>query len=127
MEKDIISVSFVYAKSRLAPFRKTAIQRLELLACCIGALLSTVMIKALGLEIIPVFYWSDSSTALYWIEIKENWWQDNLKRSDWLIGRVRGIYPGKDNHVRVVKVKTKAGELTRPVKKLYPLELSSLT
>ncbi|GFS45315.1 hypothetical protein NPIL_417571 [Nephila pilipes] len=53
--------------------------------------------------------------------------QDNLKRSDWLIGRVIDIYPGKNNQVRVVKVKTKAGELTRPVKKLYPFELSSHT
>ncbi|GFS56910.1 uncharacterized protein NPIL_395561 [Nephila pilipes] len=31
--------------------------------------------------------------------------QDNLKRSDWLIGRVIDIYPGKDNQVRIVKVK----------------------
>ncbi|GFU38966.1 hypothetical protein NPIL_430951 [Nephila pilipes] len=46
---------------------------------------------------------------------------DNLKRSDWLIGRVIDIYPGKDNQERVVKVKTKAGKLPRPVKKLYPL------
>ncbi|GFT68307.1 integrase catalytic domain-containing protein [Nephila pilipes] len=50
-----------------------------------------------------------------------------LKRSDWLIGRVIDIYPGKDNQIRVVKVKAKTRELTRPVKKLYPLELSSLT
>ncbi|GFU17888.1 hypothetical protein NPIL_247291 [Nephila pilipes] len=40
---------------------------------------------------------------------------------------VVNIYLGKDNQVRVVKVKTKAGELIRPVKKLYLLELSSLT
>ncbi|GFS29183.1 DUF5641 domain-containing protein [Nephila pilipes] len=52
--------------------------------------------------------------------------QDNLKRSDWQICRVIDIYPGKDNQVRVIIVKTKAGELTRPVKKLYLLELSSL-
>ncbi|GFU48749.1 hypothetical protein NPIL_165921 [Nephila pilipes] len=53
--------------------------------------------------------------------------QDNLKRSDWLIGRVIDIYPGKDNKVREVKMKTKAGELIRSVKKLYPVELSSFT
>ncbi|GFS49767.1 DUF5641 domain-containing protein [Nephila pilipes] len=53
--------------------------------------------------------------------------QDNLKRSDWLIGRVIDIYPGKDNQVRAMKVKTKARELTRLFKKLYPIELSSFT
>ncbi|GFU03179.1 DUF5641 domain-containing protein [Nephila pilipes] len=42
--------------------------------------------------------------------------QDNLKRSDWLIGRVIDIYLGKDNQVLVVKIKTVAGELMRPVK-----------
>ncbi|GFS98235.1 hypothetical protein NPIL_151271 [Nephila pilipes] len=53
--------------------------------------------------------------------------QDNLKRSDWLIGRVIDIYPGKDNQVRVVRGKMEAEELARQLKKLYPLELSSLT
>ncbi|GFS49769.1 integrase catalytic domain-containing protein [Nephila pilipes] len=73
MEKDTISVSFVCAKRRVAPLRKTTIPILELLVCCIGACLLTVAIKALRLENIPVFYWSDSSTALYWIERNENW------------------------------------------------------
>ncbi|GFS70172.1 integrase_H2C2 domain-containing protein [Nephila pilipes] len=72
MEKDIISVSFACAKSRVAPLRQTTIPRLEILACCIGARLSTVVIKAIGLENIPVFYWSDYLTALYWIERNEN-------------------------------------------------------
>ncbi|GFT66530.1 hypothetical protein NPIL_366371 [Nephila pilipes] len=42
--------------------------------------------------------------------------QDNLKKSYWLIGHVIDIYTGKDNHVRVMKMKTKAGESTQPVK-----------
>ncbi|GFT38628.1 uncharacterized protein NPIL_43771 [Nephila pilipes] len=72
-ENDTISVSFVCANCRIAPFRKTTIPRLELLACYIGARLSTVLVKAFSLENIPVFYWSDSSTSLYWIERNENW------------------------------------------------------
>ncbi|GFV89364.1 double-strand break repair protein MRE11 [Trichonephila clavipes] len=35
------------------------------------------------------------------------------------------VFPGKDNSVRVVKVKTRMGELVHPVKRLYPLELNS--
>ncbi|GFY48896.1 hypothetical protein TNIN_497341 [Trichonephila inaurata madagascariensis] len=41
------------------------------------------------------------------------------------MGLVMELFPGKDNSVRVVKVKTRMGELVRPVKRLYPLELSS--
>ncbi|GFS95526.1 hypothetical protein NPIL_627201 [Nephila pilipes] len=68
MEKDIILLSFVCAKSRVAHLRKTTIPRFELLTCCIGARCSAIVIKALDLKNIPIFYWSASSTALYWIE-----------------------------------------------------------
>ncbi|GFT69011.1 integrase catalytic domain-containing protein [Nephila pilipes] len=73
IEKDTISLSFVCAKSQVASLCKITIPILEVLACNIAARLSTVMIKALGLENIPVFYWSDSSKVLYWIERNENW------------------------------------------------------
>ncbi len=41
------------------------------------------------------------------------------------MGRVIELYPGKDDEVRVVKVRTANGELTRPVKRIYALELSN--
>jgi hypothetical protein len=37
---------------------------------------------------------------------------------------VTSLLPGIENHVRVVKLKTATGELTRPVP-VYPLEFSS--
>ena len=39
----------------------------------------------------------------------------------WLLGRIIALHPGKDNHVRVVTVRTKDGILKRPIVKLCPL------
>ena len=44
---------------------------------------------------------------------------------NWCIGRVAQVYPGKDGHVRNVKVKTATGEYRRPITKIvviYPAE-----
>ncbi|GFU70142.1 pro-Pol polyprotein [Trichonephila clavipes] len=50
---------------------------------------------------------------------------DNKKRLDQPMELVMEVFPGRDNSVRVVKIKTRMGELVRPVKRLYPLELNS--
>ncbi|XP_033627235.1 uncharacterized protein LOC117290093 [Asterias rubens] len=47
---------------------------------------------------------------------------NDLPRNKWLLGRVIETYPGKDQLVRAVKVKTKSSTLTRPVQKLCLLE-----
>jgi hypothetical protein len=47
-----------------------------------------------------------------------------LNPSDKEKGVVTSLLPGTDNHVRVVKLKTAMGELTRPVR-VYPLEIRS--
>ncbi|GFS44505.1 hypothetical protein TNIN_477181 [Trichonephila inaurata madagascariensis] len=44
-------------------------------------------------------------------------------RTLWSLARVIQLIPGKDGHVRVARVKTKTGELVRPVQRLYNLEL----
>ena len=52
--------------------------------------------------------------------------QDGLKRAHWKLGIVQHLYPGRDNHVRAVQVKTKDGILLqRPVTLLYPLEIET--
>ena len=43
-------------------------------------------------------------------------------RGQWPLGRVLEVYPGKDNHVRAVKVQVGRKELIRPVVKICPLE-----
>ena len=47
---------------------------------------------------------------------------ENIPRGQWELGRVVQLFPGDDNQVRVVKVKTAKGEYIRPVAKLCLLE-----
>ncbi|XP_075163105.1 uncharacterized protein LOC142235730 [Haematobia irritans] len=50
--------------------------------------------------------------------------QESIGPTDWRLGRVVKLYPGKDNHVRVVDVRTQSGIITRPVHKLVLLPRS---
>ncbi|XP_055936577.1 uncharacterized protein LOC129966192 [Argiope bruennichi] len=70
---DSTSCQLIQARNRVAPLKKISIPRLELLSCTIGARLAKATISELGLENIPIFYWSDSMNALYWIKRNENW------------------------------------------------------
>jgi hypothetical protein len=65
-----------------------------------------------------------------WLTVKQNLKlndlvllvDNNLPRGRWNLGRIVETYPGKDDLVRTVKVKTKAGEFVRPIQKLCMLE-----
>ena len=48
--------------------------------------------------------------------------EDKL-RGMWKVGIICEVYPGKDNEIRGVQVKTSTGFLERPIQLLYPLEL----
>ncbi|XP_011858694.1 PREDICTED: uncharacterized protein LOC105556221 [Vollenhovia emeryi] len=48
---------------------------------------------------------------------------DCTKRFAWPLGRVLEVFPGKDGIVRVARLVTAAGQLIRPVQRLYPLEV----
>src|SRR5699024_3216808 len=67
-----VQVILLRAKSRVAPLNAT-IPRLELMACSVGARMGQGIRQALGLEEIQTFYWSDSSTAIWWIRNEGPW------------------------------------------------------
>jgi len=71
-----VIVSILAAKSRLAPVKKAkpvSIPRLELLGCLIGSRLANSVSESLGLHSNKKFFWTDSSTALAWIQRQEDW------------------------------------------------------
>ena len=57
--------------------------------------------------------------------------EDNVKRSNWKMGKVVGLIIGKDSEVRGAKLKLitkgKAVFVNRALPKLYPLEVRSVT
>ncbi|GFY60005.1 pro-Pol polyprotein [Trichonephila inaurata madagascariensis] len=67
------NIEFFLFKQKVESLKDITIPRLELLACCIGARLTSSIRKAMNLEDIPSLYWTDSSTALYWIQHEDHW------------------------------------------------------
>ncbi|XP_068240256.1 uncharacterized protein [Palaemon carinicauda] len=49
--------------------------------------------------------------------------EDNLPRLKWPLGVIVNVYKGKDGLVRSVRLKTKKGEMTGPIQRLYNLEV----
>lgn len=49
--------------------------------------------------------------------------EDNLPPQKWRIGRVIEIFPGKDGHVRIIKLRTPDGVYTRAVTRLCVLPI----
>lgn len=63
-----VFVSFVMARSRVAPKRQLSMPRLELSAALTGAQLAKVLHTELTLQIRQTIMWSDSTTVLSWIQ-----------------------------------------------------------
>ncbi|XP_068229312.1 LOW QUALITY PROTEIN: uncharacterized protein [Palaemon carinicauda] len=49
--------------------------------------------------------------------------EDNLPRLKWPLGVIVDVFKGRDGLVRFVRLKTKKGEMTRPIQRLYNLEV----
>ena len=70
--EDFVSVQLIQGKARVAPIQKMTIPRLELMGCVIGARLGNTIHNTLSTKV-PCFYWTDSTTALSWINRNDEW------------------------------------------------------
>ncbi|GFW82054.1 integrase catalytic domain-containing protein [Trichonephila clavipes] len=61
------------SRCQSSPLKPLSIPRLELMACCIGSRLANSIVNALNLSNLRITFWSDSTTALWWIKEKESW------------------------------------------------------
>jgi len=75
-----VFIQLLAAKARVAPVRameengkSMTIPRLELMGCLVGARLCTTVKKSLDLTGVSEHYWTDSSTALAWIQRNKAW------------------------------------------------------
>ncbi|XP_052412579.1 uncharacterized protein LOC127957915 [Carassius gibelio] len=62
-----VTLTFVLARSRVAPRKCLSIPRLELCAALTGAQLGKVIQTELTIPVHKVTFWSDSTTVLYWL------------------------------------------------------------
>ena len=49
--------------------------------------------------------------------------EEGAKRNKWCMGRIEKVIEGKDGVVRGASIKTKNGAVSRPLQKIYPLEV----
>lgn len=47
----------------------------------------------------------------------------NAPRGEWPMGRIKEVFPGQDGKVRVVQVRVKGHDYTRPISRLCPLDV----
>ena len=78
-------VSLVFSKTKVAPLKLQTLARLELQAAFQGANCLKFVREQLRLPVVEVHAWSDSLTALYWIEGQPHRWKT------WVGNRVANI------------------------------------
>ncbi|UYV67921.1 hypothetical protein LAZ67_5002505 [Cordylochernes scorpioides] len=50
---------------------------------------------------------------------------DDQRRIDWPMAKIEELIPGRDEKIRVARIRTTRGILIRPIQKIYPLEVTS--
>ncbi|GBN74693.1 hypothetical protein AVEN_206945-1, partial [Araneus ventricosus] len=49
--------------------------------------------------------------------------EDNVKRCNWKLGRIKTLFPGRDGKIRSCEIQVANGTLRRPIERLYNLEV----
>ncbi|XP_024871917.1 uncharacterized protein LOC112454648 [Temnothorax curvispinosus] len=115
------SVQLVCSKTKVAPFKRLTIPRLELTAALLLARLIAKVVKALELLEALVFCWSDSEATIKWITANPSRWKDFVRNC---VSAIQELLP--NGSWRFVPGKQNPADLaTRGLKadKLFHLDL----
>ena len=83
-----VDVRLVMSKGRVAPIKMQTIPKLELESCVVGLRLTKFVVESLGMAVSEVAFWTDSTTALAWINSR------NCKFPVFVANRVGEILEG---------------------------------
>ena len=83
-----VRVSFVCAKSNVAPLKWLTIPRLELSAAVLLTRLTRWVRAQLDLQSVPVVLWTDSSVTLTWVNSHPSRWKDYVRNRMMLIQEI---------------------------------------
>ena len=103
--------SFVISKTRLAPVKRVALPRLELLSCLLGAKLLQKVITILKMHDTKIFCWSDSTIAVSWIRSSANRFKPFVSNRVQIIQSITS--PSSWNHCSGIT--NPADQATRPI------------
>ncbi|KAJ8892412.1 hypothetical protein PR048_004992 [Dryococelus australis] len=68
-----VKLELLQAKARVAPLKGLTVSLLELLATTIGTRLAKAVLDNLEWTDIPIYFWTDSTTVIAWIQRQEEW------------------------------------------------------
>ena len=127
-------------KAFVAPLKKKAIPRLELMGCLSLARLYSTCKEALQFAEIShckKVFWIDSQTVLTWLKTSPRKFKpfvsvrvaeiqegdlvmviESTRRRTWKMGLVIQTYPGQDGLTRKARIKTATSVFDRPIHKL---------
>ena len=113
----IVSVSFIFGKSRLAPIKPVTIPRLELMAAVIAVNVDCMLRKELTVPLCQSYFWTDSTCVLAYIKNVES------RFSVFVANRLAAIHQhtSSDQWRYVPTTLNPADDASRGIK---PLELS---
>ncbi|XP_029842866.2 uncharacterized protein LOC115326201 [Ixodes scapularis] len=73
--KENVSVTLVFAKSRVAPLKTLTLPRLELMGALLGARMAKYLCTVLFGVVVTLWYWTDSMITLGWIKGSATAWK----------------------------------------------------
>lgn len=104
--QDNVELSFVLARSRVAPLQASTIPRLKLQTAVLGSKIASLVYKHHKMEITQTYFWTDSRVVWSWLQVT------NKQKSVYIANRVKEILSDSEGWKWLPSSETFADEAT---------------